>query len=69
MTRYYFISYIALLKNGEREYSSAMYRTDGNKMLLEIKEDIKNNRNYDEVVILNLQKVKKKDYKILTGSK
>ena len=68
MTRYYFISYIALTNDGNTMYGNTIYQME-EETLKEIGKRLQESVKCNNVVILNLQKLNKKEFKIFTGRK
>ena len=68
MTRNYFISYIALTNDGNTMYGNTIYQME-EETLKEIGKRLQESVKCNNVVILNLQKLNKKEFKIFTGRK
>ncbi len=69
MTRYYFISYVGITNDGNTMYGSTIYQMKEEETLKEIGKRLQESVKCSNVVILNLLKLNKKEFKIFTGRK
>lgn len=69
MKRYYFISYVALTNDGNTMYGNIIYQMKEEETLKEIGKRLQESVKCSNVVILNLLKLDKKEFKMFTGRK